>query len=210
MTTRQLPRSWPRCSNRQTTRSESHGAAPKPSRSFERAPTTRSFQTFACHRPIGVALTEIVQSEWPDVAVVLVTAFATVPLAVEAMKKGAADFIMKPFDREQLLTSLRNALAARASLRKCPPENPERNLGIIGDCEAMRVIVRDVEKAAQLDVPVLIQGESGTGKGLIAQAIHAASRRSGRSFVRVQVSSLPDTLIDSELFGYDRQGGQAA
>ncbi len=156
--------------------------------------------------PDGLELVRLAQDEWPDVPVLLVTAFATVPLAVEAMKRGAADFIMKPFDREQLLTAVDNALAARSALRLVPPETLSGyDLGIVGESEAARRLRHDVARVAQSDMTVLIRGETGTGKGLVARTIHTSGPRKDRSFIRLQLSGVSDAVMDAQLYG-DRGG----
>ncbi len=120
----------------------------------------------------GMALLAKLKAEQPELPVVILTAHGTVPLAVEAMKAGAAEFVMKPFDRDELLYVVRKALT-RASVE--PPEPARFPEGIIGGAPAMQEALELARKAAAGDATVLIRGESGTGKELVARAIHEMS-----------------------------------
>ncbi|HZI10760.1 MAG TPA: sigma-54 dependent transcriptional regulator [Myxococcus sp.] len=150
----------------------------------------------------GMQLLSEVSRSWPDVPVILLTAHGTVPLAVEAMKAGAADFALKPFDREEILFSIRKALVraqgdeARAPLRASGP--------FIGRSKAMGDVQALLAKAAAGTATVLVRGESGTGKELAAKAVHDGSPRKAGPFVKLHCAALPDTLLESELFGYEK------
>ncbi len=141
----------------------------------------------------------------PDVEVVLFTAYADVALAVEGMKRGAFDFIVKPWDNEKLAATL---TAARDKARKCHPEHPtchpERSEGSMfwGTTRPMAAIRKTVEKIAPTDATVLITGENGTGKDVLAREIHARSLRCGKPMVAVDAGAIPETLFESELFGH--------
>ena len=148
-------------------------------------------------------LTEVGRS-WPDVPVILLTAHGTVPLAVEAMKAGAADFALKPFDREEILFSIRKALLrAQQQQEAVRPLTKESN-GFVGRSAAMSEVQGLLARAAAGTATVLLRGESGTGKELAAKAVHDASPRRGGPFVKLHCAALPDTLLESELFGYEK------
>ncbi|QSQ20115.1 sigma-54-dependent Fis family transcriptional regulator [Pyxidicoccus parkwayensis] len=150
----------------------------------------------------GMQLLGEVSRSWPDVPVILLTAHGTVPLAVEAMKAGAADFVLKPFDREEILFTIRKALlranddTTRAPLRAPSP--------FIGRSKAMADVQAMLAKAATGTATVLLRGESGTGKELAAKAVHDGSPRRAGPFVKLHCAALPDTLLESELFGYEK------
>ena len=152
----------------------------------------------------GMALLANVARDYPDVAVIVLTAHATVELAVEAMKAGATDFLRKPFDREEALFVVKKALAV-AGGRSARPAAPESaSTGLLGDSPGLLELRRLVGKAAASAATVLVRGETGTGKGLVARAIHAASARKQGPFISLHCAALPDTLLESELFGYER------
>jgi two-component system NtrC family response regulator len=157
----------------------------------------------------GLALLERAQSLAPDLPVVLMTAFGSVSEAVAAMKKGAADYLSKPFEREELLLVLEKALRQRrmeeelAELRGALKERYQLG-NIIGTSPAMREIFSLIERIAGTDVPVLIRGESGTGKEMVARAIHSMSRRAAGPFVALNCAAVPETLLESEFFGHER------
>jgi DNA-binding NtrC family response regulator len=145
----------------------------------------------------------------PDVFVILVTAFATVDTAIAAMKKGAYDYVMKPIDLRQLWVLLERASQSRDLII----ENQllKDQLGekydfskIIGRSRAMQAIYDQVRQVASTHAVVLIEGESGTGKELAANAIHLNSDRSEQPFIKVNCAALPETLLESELFGHER------
>ncbi|MCL5022533.1 MAG: sigma-54 dependent transcriptional regulator [Nitrospirae bacterium] len=155
----------------------------------------------------GIGVLKVVKSESPGADVIIMTAYAKVESAVEAMKKGAYDYIVKPFAMDELSMQLRNLFEKRRlteeniNLRQFigtgyRPEN------IIGESEAMQNVYRFIERVSQTDATVLITGESGTGKELVAKAIHFSGTRKGQRFVAVNCSAIPETLLESELFGY--------
>jgi two-component system response regulator AtoC len=147
----------------------------------------------------GMQLFARVRARWPEVPVVFLTAHGTVGLAVEAMRAGAADFLLKPVDREELLYTVRKALT-RAS-REAPSVLPE---GVVGTSGALREVYALLERAARGNATVLLRGESGTGKELAARAVHDHSARHAGPFLAVHCAALPDALLESELFGYER------
>jgi two-component system NtrC family response regulator len=148
-------------------------------------------------------------SQQPDLPVIMMTAYATVEKAVEAMRRGAFDYITKPFKNEELKITVRKAIEMHRLLqdkRLLSQELQERYKfgNIVGKSKAMRQVYELIEKVAQTKASVLITGESGTGKELIAKAIHYNSPRRDRPFISVNCSALPETLLESELFGHER------
>ena len=129
--------------------------------------------------------------------VVLMTSYATIPSAVEAMRLGAADYLAKPFDHDELMQLLERRLRrAHAS--------PSPIAGMVGDSTPMRELFGRILKVAPSDATVLITGESGTGKELVAGAIHEHSARRDAAFITLNCAAVPDTLLESELFGHER------
>jgi DNA-binding NtrC family response regulator len=146
--------------------------------------------------------------EVPALPVIVVTAFATVETAVEAMKAGAFEYLKKPFDPDELELLVGRAIEHRSLLR----ENEQlRNAldssfslqGILGRSSAMREVVSILERVAPTDVPILVEGESGTGKDLVARALHALSKRSG-AYIALNMSAIPESLAEAELFGHEK------
>ena len=137
----------------------------------------------------------------PDVEVVLFTAYADIQLAVEGMKRGAFDFIVKPWDNEKLVATL---ISARDKARKAMKCHPERSEGSMywGTSKPMAAIRKTIDKIAPTDATVLITGENGTGKDVLAREIHAHSLRSGKPMVAVDAGAITETLFESELFGH--------
>ena len=139
--------------------------------------------------------------------VLIMTSYASVPSAVEAMKQGAADYIAKPFDHEELLLLIRQALKQHDQERdrqnlKSTLERHYPVKGMIGRCDAMQGIFEQIARVAPTDASVLITGESGTGKELVARAIHDQSPRRDAPFVVVNCATIPEHLVESELFGH--------
>ncbi len=150
----------------------------------------------------------------PGAAVIMITAYGDVNLAVKAMKIGALDFIQKPWNSEKLIATLKTAFQLQQSKKKLR-ELENKNLALkedisrfypqfIGESEAVEKVFRIVEKVARTDANVLIQGENGTGKDLIAREIHRQSTREDHPFVGVDLASLSPTLFESELFGHTK------
>ena len=136
----------------------------------------------------------------PDVEVVLFTAYADIQLAVEGMKRGAFDFIVKPWENDKLMATLTAARDKR--LKTCHPERSEGSGMYWGSSKPMSSIQKTVAKIAPTDATVLITGENGTGKDVLAREIHARSLRSERPMVAVDAGAIPETLFESELFGH--------
>lgn len=140
---------------------------------------------------------------------ILITAYATIETAVEAIKIGAYDYITKPFDPDVIEITIKNALQHKRLLdenrylREKLKSLQERE-NIIGESKVMKEVFSMIDKVAPTDATVLIQGESGTGKELIAQAIHKNSLRTDKTFLSINCSAFPETLLESELFGYEK------
>lgn len=133
-------------------------------------------------------------------AVIAMTAYADVPLAVEAMKRGACDFITKPWDNARLLAAVEGALARR---RAVPPAGPAFGAdALMGNASAMRELRALIANVGPTDANVMVLGENGAGKELVARAIHRASRRAANHFLAVDMGSLPESTLESELFGH--------
>jgi len=136
----------------------------------------------------------------PDVPVVVLTAHGTVPLAVEAMRLGAADFVEKPFDRDDVLSAVRTAALKVQKAGHRPPGGGLATLR--GESAAMAAVRNAIRRAAAGSATVLIRGENGSGKELVARAIHDASPRAKGPFVAINCAALPESLIESEIFGH--------
>ncbi len=139
----------------------------------------------------------------PTSAVLLITAYADIDLAIRGLKDGAADFLVKPWRNDKLLTSLAEALSRRQATDKpinqsTKPTPPP----LLGESTAMQTLRRTIEKIAPTDANVLILGENGTGKDVVARLIHAQSMRASQPFVAVDLGALSENLLESELFGY--------
>src|SRR5271170_485841 len=155
----------------------------------------------------GLELLDEIKTLHPETAIIVMTAFATVTSAVEAMRTGADDYLTKPFRLEELAAVLERAAERRAvdaaSRQLRDKLRTEQGLGnIIGHSGEMEKLYRILSKVAQTSHPVLILGESGTGKELVARSIHANGPNAGKPFLPVDCGSLVPTLIESELFGY--------
>ena len=145
----------------------------------------------------------------PQTAVILITAYASVEKAVEAMKLGAYDFITKPFKIDELKFTVQRALDYQSAVRenvylKKEVKNRYRFENIVGTSRAMSDVYNLINKVADTDSTILIQGESGTGKELVARALHFNSKRQNAPFVAVNCSALPENLLESELFGHKK------
>ncbi len=156
----------------------------------------------------GVLGTEVIERARP-VPVLIMTSFASIRSAVECMQKGAADYIAKPFDHDEMLLTiarlLQGGLQSRqnAALKKDVARDFPVS-GMVGDCAAMRAVSDRIQRVAGADITVLIRGESGTGKELAARAIHERSTRAAGPFIAVNCAAIPDSLIEAELFGHEK------
>jgi DNA-binding NtrC family response regulator len=150
----------------------------------------------------------------PQVPVIMITAYGSVGQAVEAIKAGAFDYIEKPFEQDQIRTivdkAVKQAIANRAAPRsnisgaQDPGDAVKGKFGLVGDSPEMHAIFDVIEKVADTPSTVLITGESGTGKELVAKALHETSSRKGGPFIKINCAAIPKTLMESELFGYEK------
>lgn len=156
----------------------------------------------------GIFYLKQIVAAHPQLPVIMMTAYADVSLAVRAMHLDAKDFIAKPWDNQQLITAVKNAIKSAHSQtidNSSPSSTPTNDeTPLIGNSEPMRAVKKLIEKVAGSDANVLILGESGTGKEVVAQQIHHLSQRSKQRFVSVDMGTLPDNLFESELFGYKK------
>jgi len=153
----------------------------------------------------GIDLIRHVRANFEDTAVIMITGYASIETAVEAVKEGAEDYLPKPFTDEELFAAVQKALDhlhVRRSTRADVAEEAVAPFDLIGESEAMRKVCRAISKAAGTTATVLITGESGTGKELVARAIHYTSPRAAAPFVPVNCAGIPDGLVESELFGH--------
>jgi two-component system nitrogen regulation response regulator NtrX len=154
----------------------------------------------------GLEFLQRAKEAWPDLVAIMVSGHGTVQTAVEATKLGAFDFLEKPPDRDRLLLTIRNGLAQAklASETEAVRRKLEKSLTMIGESAAMKKVLRQIEKVAGTNATVLITGENGTGKELVANAIHKASARRDARFLQLNCAAIPEELIESELFGHEK------
>ena len=157
----------------------------------------------------GIEILKVIREESPTAEVIVITAYGTIENAVEAMKIGAFDYLLKPFasDQVELFVNKLNEKTSMIEENKYlrGEINKRYNFSeIIGDSQPMQKIFRTIEKAAKTDATILISGESGTGNELIARAITYNSLRRDKPFIKVNCAALPETLLESELFGHER------
>lgn len=157
----------------------------------------------------GYEFLKMVAEKRPDLPVIMITAYATPKLAVEAIKSGATDYLAKPFEPDELLHAVgrcaeRHRLLTENAALKARAGSGIRIENIVGDSPKMRELRQLIQTVAPTDATVLILGESGTGKELIAGAIHFHSHRASAHYIRLNCAAIPETLLESELFGYER------
>ncbi|MGF1449240.1 MAG: sigma-54-dependent transcriptional regulator [Opitutales bacterium] len=159
----------------------------------------------------GMEALQHLKADNPTSMVILMTAFGTTQTAIEAMKYGAFDYIIKPFDLKKILGLVEGALTAQADLNRAVQDDYQPLInsedykeGIVGDSEPMQEVFKVIGQVAASDVTVMITGESGTGKELVARCIAQHSHRSSQPFVAVNCAAVPENLIESELFGHEK------
>ena len=148
-----------------------------------------------------------------DAPVLIMTSYASLKSAVDSMKKGAIDYIAKPFDHDEMLETVERIILSTAK-ENTPGDKPEPSSsqrkqiadanGMIGSCKAMQQLYDHIRRAAPTDATILVHGETGTGKELVARAIHNQSARATKAIICVNCAAIPETLIESELFGYEK------
>ena len=157
----------------------------------------------------GYELLAKIRAQWPDMASLMITAYATPKLAVEAIKSGAIDYLSKPFAPEELLHAIgrcaeRHRLLIENKTLRARNSEIYRVEHIVGDSQKMRELRQLIQTVARTDARVLVLGESGTGKELVAGALHSLSPRGEKHHVRINCAAIPETLLESELFGHEK------
>ncbi|SDT89950.1 sigma-54-dependent transcriptional regulator [Desulfobacula phenolica] len=155
----------------------------------------------------GFELLEHIKTHYPDLTVVMLTAFGNIESAVKAIKKGAYDFIPKPFEQDEIIFKIQKALERSLLLKenkRLLKEKATDPFELIGKSEPMQRVFDQINLIAASDVTVLITGESGTGKDLTARSIHALSPRKDKPFIPVNCPTIPEHILESELFGYKK------
>jgi two-component system, NtrC family, response regulator HydG len=143
----------------------------------------------------------------PQTAVIMITAYGDIDLAIRSLKEGALDFVVKPWHNEKLLSIITDAVATKGTDKKTPHQTIDKTLAgpeLLGESEVMQDILLKIRKVAPTDANILILGENGTGKELIAKAIQQHSTRKNKPFVKVDVGALTESLFESELFGHKK------
>ncbi|MDD2582378.1 MAG: sigma-54 dependent transcriptional regulator [Desulfuromonadaceae bacterium] len=157
----------------------------------------------------GLEVLQAIKAKQHDIPVIMITAYATVDMSIQALRKGAYDMLTKPFEPDELVYRVKNALQQRQLLEenrelRAELEEKFRFENIIGACDGLKSVLERVGRVASRDTSILVTGESGTGKELIAQAIHYNSPRREKRFVAINCGALPENLLESELFGYKK------
>ena len=153
----------------------------------------------------GIDMLEKIKREYPSIPIIIMTAFSDLDTTVSSLQKGAYEYITKPFDIDSVISIVNSACnnISKSSLNS-PLDNTNEIPKIIGLSESMQLIYKSIAKIAQTDVEVLILGETGTGKELIAKAIHDNSPRKDESFIAINTGAIPTELLESELFGHEK------
>lgn len=152
----------------------------------------------------GIYWLKRIKESHPFISVIMITAYADIDLAIRSLKEGAADFIVKPWNNQKLVEAIQDVLCKKNGEKNVSAAQNFDDLGLIGNSEAMLHIFNKIEKVAPTDANILILGENGTGKDLIAKAIHQKSLRAKQAYVKVDVGALTESLFESELFGHKK------
>lgn len=152
----------------------------------------------------GIYWLKRIKESHPSISVIMITAYADIDLAIRSLKEGAADFIVKPWNNQKLVEAIQDVLCKKDGEKHVSGTQNFDDLGLIGNSEAMLHIFNKIEKVAPTDANILILGENGTGKDLIAKAIHQKSMRAKQAYVKVDVGALTESLFESELFGHKK------
>lgn len=162
----------------------------------------------------GIRWLKEIMKKYPDTNVVMNTAYGDVELAVQAMKEGATDFIVKPWDEEKMISTINAAIQVSRSRKEVKEQQPKKNKAaeefeqdqqeMISESPAMEPVFETIDKVAGTDANVLILGENGTGKELVARDIHQQSTRADEPFVKVDLGAIPESLFEAELFGHTK------
>ena len=180
-------------------------SAPEAIRLLEKTPVDLVVTDLKMPKVSGLDLVRHVRENLPDTEVMMITGYPTIQGAVAAVKAGSQEYLTKPFTDEELAKAVRNVLdvlKTRRNAREGADLRPPMMPGLIGESAALLKVFRAIEKAAATTATVLISGESGTGKELAARAIHYSSARASAPFVPVNCGSIPENLLESELFGH--------
>ncbi len=174
-------------------------------RILDDTPTDLVITDYKMPETSGMDLIRYVRENLKNTEVMMITGYATVEGAVDAIKAGAEEYLTKPFTDEELFSAVRRALdklKLRIAIQDRLPQTISSRYGLLGESEPMNHVLGAIAKAASTPATVLITGQSGTGKELVARAIHYSSKRASAPFVPVNCGGIPETLLESELFGY--------
>jgi DNA-binding NtrC family response regulator len=157
----------------------------------------------------GMAVLKEIRKTDPKALVIMMTAYGTTQTAIEAIKAGAYDYVLKPFDIQKIKQLIQDAMRSSESMKSVVSYQPllsreDHAQGIIGKSDAMQAVYKEIGRVAAKNIPVLIMGETGTGKELAARAIYHHSDRNGRKFLAINCAAIPELLLESELFGHER------
>jgi two-component system response regulator GlrR len=152
----------------------------------------------------GLMLFDAIRAREATLPVIVLTAHGTIPDAVDATQRGVFAYLTKPFDKQQLVSTIERASSLFGQQTQRPPEDAEWRREIVAHSAAMEHLLREAWSVSQSEASVLIRGESGTGKELLARAIHRASRRKAKALVPVNCTAIPETLFEAELFGHEK------
>lgn len=157
----------------------------------------------------GMEALPIIKSQYPDIAVVMLTGSKDIDNAVEALKIGAADFVTKPYEGERMAATIKNALKISVLSQEVTRLKTEKDghsgfENVIGYNAGLQKTIESARKAARADIPVLVTGETGTGKEVLSRAIHGESGRAGQNFIAVNCGAIPSQLVESTLFGHEK------